>query len=101
MRLSEIFDLQWWDVMYSEGLIAVRAKLKGGKMRYVPRFAELAGEPRRFSAWLVKVEFSRRSRRGQRAATRWTENTFSKTSGTAREIWKLMKEEKCDNANAD
>src|ERR1700689_619571 len=36
MRASEIFGLNWADVMYSEGLVAVRAKLKGGKMRYVP-----------------------------------------------------------------
>ena len=34
--------------MYSEGLLAVRAKLKGGKMRYVPMRPELAGELRRF-----------------------------------------------------
>jgi len=36
--------------MYSEGLLAVRAKLKGGKMRYVPLLPELAGELRRFPA---------------------------------------------------
>ena len=36
--------------MYSEGLMAVRAKLKGGKMRYVPMRRELAGELRRFPA---------------------------------------------------
>ena len=36
--------------MYSEGLMAVRAKLKGGKMRYVPMPPELAGELRRFPA---------------------------------------------------
>jgi len=34
MRASEIFGLHWADVMYGEGLLAVRAKLKGGKMRY-------------------------------------------------------------------
>ena len=34
----------------SEGLLAVRAKLKGGKMRYVPMLPELAGELRRFPA---------------------------------------------------
>jgi hypothetical protein len=33
--------------MYGEGLLAVRAKLKGGKMRYVPMLPELAGELRR------------------------------------------------------
>ena len=48
MRASEIFGLCWPDVMYSEGLMAVRAKLKGGKMRYVPMPIELAGELRRF-----------------------------------------------------
>jgi hypothetical protein len=36
------------DVMYNEGLLAVRAKLKGGKMRYVPMPPELADELRRF-----------------------------------------------------
>jgi integrase len=50
MRAGEIFGLRWPDVMYSEGLIAVRAKLKGGKMRYVPMLSELAGELRRFPA---------------------------------------------------
>src|SRR5260370_23867522 len=29
MRIAEIFGLRWPDVMYGEGLIAVRAKLKG------------------------------------------------------------------------
>ena len=48
MRMSEIFGLLWSDVMYSEGLLAVRAKLKGGKMRYVPMPPELADELRRF-----------------------------------------------------
>jgi integrase len=50
MRASEIFGLKWMDVMYHEGLLAVRAKLKGGKMRYVPMLPELAGELRRFPA---------------------------------------------------
>ena len=48
MRQAEIFGLRWLDVMYNEGLIAVRAKLKGGRMRYVPMVPELAGELRRF-----------------------------------------------------
>ena len=34
--------------MHNEGLLAVRAKLKGGKMRYAPMPPELAGELRRF-----------------------------------------------------
>jgi integrase len=50
MRASEIFGLNWADVMYSEGLVAVRAKLKGGKMRYVPMLPEVADELRRFPA---------------------------------------------------
>ena len=33
MRIAEIFGLNWADVLYAEGLIAVRAKLKGGKAR--------------------------------------------------------------------
>ncbi len=48
MRASEIFGLRWSDVMYSEGLLAVRMKLKGGKMRYVPMLPELADELRRY-----------------------------------------------------
>jgi len=48
MRVSEIFGLLWSDVMYGEGLLAVRAKLKGGKMRYVPMSPELAFEIRRY-----------------------------------------------------
>jgi integrase len=48
MRAAEIFGLGWSDVMYGEGLLAVRAKLKGGKMRYVPMPLELAGELRQF-----------------------------------------------------
>ena len=46
--MSEIFGLTRSDVMYNEGLLAVRAKLKGGKMRYVPMPPELADELRRF-----------------------------------------------------
>ena len=49
MRMSEIFGLKWSDVMYNEGLLAVRAKLKGGKMRYVPMPPELADELRRYT----------------------------------------------------
>ena len=68
MRMAEIFGLTWGDLRSSEGLIAVRAKLKGGKMRYVPLPPELAGELRRFPAVIgAKIEFSRRSqgRRGR------------------------------------
>jgi integrase len=52
MRSGEIFRLCWSDVMYGEGLLAVRGKLKGGKMRYVPMSPELAVEIRRYPAVL-------------------------------------------------
>jgi integrase len=50
MRIAEIFALAWSDVLHREGLIAVRSKLKGGKMRYVPMIPELAMEIQRFPA---------------------------------------------------
>lgn len=49
MRASEIFGLRWSDVLYNEGLLAVRAKLKGGKMRYAPMLPGLAEELRLFT----------------------------------------------------
>ncbi len=52
MRMAEIFGLQWSDILFSENVIAVRAKLKKGKMRYVPLSPELAQEFRRFPAIL-------------------------------------------------
>lgn len=48
MRISEIFALTWGDVLYREGLIVIRSKLKGGKIRYVPMTPELAAEVQRF-----------------------------------------------------
>jgi integrase len=48
MRIAEIFGLKWADLLYGEGLIAVRAKLKRGKIRYVPMPPELAAELRRY-----------------------------------------------------
>jgi integrase len=50
MRIAEIFALTWADIRYREGLIAVRAKLKRGKDRYVPMTPELAAEIQRFPA---------------------------------------------------
>ena len=52
MRIAEIFGLKWGDLLYREELIAVRAKLKGGKMRYVPMPPELAAEFRSYPAVL-------------------------------------------------
>ncbi len=48
MRIAEIFGLKWSDVLYREELLAVRSKLKGGKIRYVPMPPELAHEFRRY-----------------------------------------------------
>jgi integrase len=50
MRIAEIFALKWDDILYREELIAVRAKLKGGKVRYGPMPVELATEIKRFLA---------------------------------------------------
>ena len=50
MRKSEIFALNRTDVLYREGLIAVRSKLKGGKIRYVPLIPEVAAELQRYPA---------------------------------------------------
>ena len=47
MRIAEIFGLKWGDVLYREELLAVRSKLKGGKVRYAPMPPELANEFRR------------------------------------------------------
>jgi integrase len=52
LRMAEIFGLTWGDLRYTEGLIAVRSKLKGGKIRYVPMTPELASELRRYPAVL-------------------------------------------------
>ncbi len=50
MRSAEVHRLRWSDVMYGEGLLAVRAKLKKGKERFVPMTSELAKEIRRYPA---------------------------------------------------
>jgi integrase len=52
MRIAEIFGLQWRDLLYREELVAVRAKLKGGKIRYAPMPPELIAEFRRYPAVL-------------------------------------------------
>ena len=52
MRIAEIFALMWSDLLYKEELIAVRAKLKKGKVRYVPMPPELSVEFRRYPAIL-------------------------------------------------
>jgi len=52
MRRGEIFRLEWRDILYNEGLIVVRAKLKKGMIRHVPLSPELAEEIRRYPAAL-------------------------------------------------
>ena len=52
MRIAEIFSLRWSDLLFREELIAVRAKLKGGKVRYAPLCLELAAEFKRYPAIL-------------------------------------------------
>jgi integrase len=54
MRRGEIFRLEWRDILYNEGLIVVRAKLKKGMIRHVPLSPELAEEIRRYPAVLVE-----------------------------------------------
>lgn len=156
MRAAEIFGLRWSDMMYSEGLLAVRAKLKGGKMRYVPMPIELAAELRRFPAVIdedrifppkagaisgrqrVEASFRDLLERAKIENFRFHDlrHTFAswymmnggdlyelakmlghsnikmteryaklarehiaRTGRTAREIWKLMEQKKCDKAN--
>lgn len=52
MRSTEVHRLRWSDIMYDEELIAVRARLKKGKVRYVPMSEELAEEIRRYPTTL-------------------------------------------------
>lgn len=65
MRMGEIFNLKWSGVLYGEGLLAVTAKLKGGKVRYVPMPPGLAEEfrtyPRTIGEALVSSEERRES----------------------------------------
>jgi integrase len=75
MRVSEIFGLRWSDVMYGEGLLAVRAKLKGGKMRYVPMLPEVASELKRYPV-VISDDRVFPPRKGARGARRRLEGSF-------------------------
>src|SRR6266851_1120939 len=68
MRIAEIFALKWSDVLYREGLMAVRSKLKGGKIRYVPLTSELATEIQRYPAMIGEDRIfpPKRSAKGER-----------------------------------
>lgn len=48
MRSTEVHRLRWSDIMYDQELIAVKARLKKGKVRYVPMSAKLAEEIGRY-----------------------------------------------------
>jgi integrase len=75
MRMAEIFALTWSDVLYREGLIAVRSKLKGGKIRYVPMTSELATEIQHFPAVMGEDRiFSRK--RGAKGERQRVEGSF-------------------------
>ena len=78
MRVAEIFALKWKDVQYREELIAVRAKLKRGRMRYVPMPPELATEIQRFPVVMGEDRIFRRN--GERASV-------SEWKGVSRRSW--------------
>jgi len=75
MRISEIFGLTWSDVRYHEGLIAVRAKLKGGKIRYAPLTPELASELRKYPTVLGEEHLLPR-KRGAKEGRQRVESSF-------------------------
>jgi integrase len=83
MRLGEISDLVWSDLRYSERLIAVRSKLKGGKIRYVPMTPELAEELRRYPVEIGEGKLfpSRRGSVGERQRVEHSFATILKLAG--------------------
>jgi integrase len=83
MRMEEIFGLTWGDLRYAEGLIAVRAKLKGGKIRYVPMTPELAAELRKYPATIGKERLfpPKRGPEGKRQRVESSFETLLKLAG--------------------
>jgi integrase len=75
MRASEIFGLRWQDVMSDERLLALRAKLKGGKMRYVPLLPEVAGGLGRYPEGIFDDRLFPR-RKGAQGKRRRLEGSF-------------------------
>jgi integrase len=75
MRIAEIFGLTWNDLHYSEGLIAVRSKLKGGKIRYVPMTPKLAVELRKYPA-VIGEEYLFPPKRGSKGERQRVEGSF-------------------------
>ncbi len=83
MRMAEIFGLTWGDLRYSEGLIAVRAKLKGGKIRFVPMTPELAAELRKYPATIGEMQLfpPKRGAKGERLRVESSFETILTLSG--------------------
>lgn len=75
MRASERFGLRWSDAMCGEGLLAVQAKLKGAKMRYVPMPPEPASELRRIPVVIGEVRVLP-PKRGAMSGPRRVEGSF-------------------------
>ncbi len=83
MRIAEIFALRWSDVKYEERVIAVRARLKKGKVRYVPMTPELADELRRFPAVLGEDRIFP-PKRGAKGLRQRVEGSFETILGLAK-----------------
>jgi integrase len=75
MRVSEIFALNWRDILHDESLIAVRSKLKGGRSRYVPLTPELAAEFQRCPAVLGEERIFP-AKRGAKGSRQRVEGSF-------------------------
>jgi integrase len=83
MRSAEIHRLLWSDVLYSEGLLAVRAKLKGGKVRFVPMAPELAAEIKRYPA-VINVDRIFPPKGGEKSKRQRLEGSFENLLERAR-----------------
>ncbi len=75
MCSAEIHRLRWSDVMYGEELLAFRAKLKKGKVRYVPMPSELAAEVRRYPA-VIDEDRIFQPNRGDKSGRQRLEGSF-------------------------
>jgi integrase len=83
MRIGEIFGLVWSDLRFSEGLIAVCSKLKGGKIRYVPMTPELAIELRKYPAVIGEEQLfpAKRGAKGERKRVEGSFETILELAG--------------------
>src|SRR5215471_14758581 len=83
MRMAEIFGVTWNDLRYTEGLIAVRAKLKGGRIRYAPMIPELAAELRKYPAVIGEEHLfpPKRSAKGERQRVESSFETLLELAG--------------------